>query len=466
MKRQVLRVGVLPVGLLMLAMTICSGAESEPGPERTEYALGFDGKSSHVVVPSLKYDGTHPITFEAWLVASKAKTGYVISNNQGAGIRLSLQGFAEYQYAQWVLSLHDAKEYHFATSNKGASLGREVHVAGTFDGREFGLFVDGKRQLADPPFDSRHKPSTLSFLIGANPDRAGRPTYAFAGLIDEVRVSKVVRYTEDFTPTRRFETDESTVALYHFDEGNGEIAHDSSGNDHHGQIKGATWVLPRGKVIIRETTPGRLAALVDLTGSPVIDAGLEHLKGLNSLRALHFLGPQFEFAILGGQNRRPSFYELYLARTQATEGGLERLTTVSNLQELYIIGAQVSDAGLECLQGLSGLQELGLHNIQVSDVGLDHLKRLCNLQKLHVRRTRVTDVGLERLKGLSNLRELDLGYSGFTDAGLEQLKGLTSLQILSLYRTRATDGGLEHLKGLTNLEELHLGYTQVTDAGV
>ena len=40
----------------------------------------------------------------------------------------------------------------------------------------------------------------------------------------------------------RSEADKDTIALYHFDEGNGEVLKDSSGNNHHGKIVGAKWV--------------------------------------------------------------------------------------------------------------------------------------------------------------------------------------------------------------------------------
>lgn len=64
----------------------------------------------------------------------------------------------------------------------------------------------------------------------------------YSGVIDELRVSDVPRYIESFTPERRFERDEHTVALYHFDEGSGDVLKDSSGNGYHGKICGATWV--------------------------------------------------------------------------------------------------------------------------------------------------------------------------------------------------------------------------------
>ncbi|HGY55091.1 MAG TPA: T9SS type A sorting domain-containing protein [Caldithrix abyssi] len=53
----------------------------------------------------------------------------------------------------------------------------------------------------------------------------------FRGTIDEVRLSAIARYTSDFTPaTQPFEVDEYTIALWHFDEGSGDVAEDVTGN--------------------------------------------------------------------------------------------------------------------------------------------------------------------------------------------------------------------------------------------
>ncbi|MBI2481461.1 MAG: hypothetical protein HYV60_23325 [Planctomycetia bacterium] len=75
------------------------------------------------------------------------------------------------------------------------------------------------------------------------------------GVIDEVRISAVPRYTKDFTPIDRFEPDEHTLALYHFDEGRGDVLRDSSGNGHHGKIHNANWVQPGGSPISRPPLP-------------------------------------------------------------------------------------------------------------------------------------------------------------------------------------------------------------------
>jgi hypothetical protein len=53
--------------------------------------------------------------------------------------------------------------------------------------------------------------------------------YSFVGWIDEIRISNMLRYSGSFTPpVDPFTTDANTMALYHFNEGVGNIINDSS----------------------------------------------------------------------------------------------------------------------------------------------------------------------------------------------------------------------------------------------
>ena len=57
------------------------------------------------------------------------------------------------------------------------------------------------------------------------------------GNIDEFRISDTVRYTSDFTPSSvPFTTDSHTIVLHHFDDGSGQMAADSSGNNYTAQL--------------------------------------------------------------------------------------------------------------------------------------------------------------------------------------------------------------------------------------
>ena len=77
-------------------------------------------------------------------------------------------------------------------------------------------------------------PTPSTGALGAG-DVADALTEYFPGLIDELRISNIVRYTASFAPqTSNFSTDASTVVLYHFDEGSGQTLTDSSGNAKNG----------------------------------------------------------------------------------------------------------------------------------------------------------------------------------------------------------------------------------------
>ena len=66
-------------------------------------------------------------------------------------------------------------------------------------------------------------------VIGAEKHDAGPEFPSFKGWIDELRLSTTVRYRERFAvPTEPFSPDATTAALYHFDEGAGDLIHDSS----------------------------------------------------------------------------------------------------------------------------------------------------------------------------------------------------------------------------------------------
>ncbi len=118
---------------------------------------------------------------------------------------------------------------------------RWYHLAGTWNTDEgvMRLFLDGK--LVD------EEPSTIPLLGGTqqiaigggNEDLWNSRFESFRGQIDEVRFSVIDRYTEDFElATAPFEPDQYTLALWHFDEGEGDTAADATGNGFTGTLGG------------------------------------------------------------------------------------------------------------------------------------------------------------------------------------------------------------------------------------
>jgi hypothetical protein len=121
------------------------------------------------------------------------------------------------------------------------------HIAVTRDAQSgvIQLFVNGvlDATASAPAGDVSYRvgrradwPNDPYLVIGAEKHDYDTTTYpSFSGWFDELRISDIVRYTEDFEPpTEAFTTDDNTLGLYHFDEGEGDDILDSSGTDSHG----------------------------------------------------------------------------------------------------------------------------------------------------------------------------------------------------------------------------------------
>ncbi len=225
-------------------MAIVSDKVTYPEPPIEGAAsLRFNGVNAAVNIPTLTYDTSHPITIEASVRREPPLDEYacVVTNS------MTVDG-----PPSATLSWHDRdKGWHFGvyTGDRAAAAFRETnprptHIAGVWDGARLLLFFDGKlishREYSATPFDAD---KFGHFVIGAMQTLGGdHRMQFFGGVIDEVRISRIARYDSDYEVVPRLETDEHTLALYHFDEGEGDIAHDASGHGHDGNIVNATWI--------------------------------------------------------------------------------------------------------------------------------------------------------------------------------------------------------------------------------
>ena len=122
--------------------------------------------------------------------------------------------------------LSDGNWHHIAATRQAATGELRLYIDGALAGQGSG--PTGNVSYADGR--STSYPSSDPFLvIGAEKHDAGQSYPSFAGWIDELRLSTVVRYSKAFSPQLvPFVSDDNTAALYHFDEGSSTTVGDSS----------------------------------------------------------------------------------------------------------------------------------------------------------------------------------------------------------------------------------------------
>ena len=245
---------------------------------------------AYVEVPSLKLDPAAPYTIEAWVTPLDANH----ADKHVAGWPGPCSLYVSKAELNWSYGLsRDGAAFQFLLSPTPAVLDRRIHLAAVRTGQEFRLFVDGQRVGSSPehanPLVNQRAPFSLS--------ASKQP---FSGDYDEVRISRVARYDESFTPKIRLEPDADTLALYHCDENGGEQLVDSSSQKHHGKIIGpATW-LRIDQAAKSEDAPKPAVATFDAAAAKAHqDAWAKHLgvsvESTNSIGMKMILIPPGEF---------------------------------------------------------------------------------------------------------------------------------------------------------------------------
>ena len=125
-----------------------------------------------------------------------------------------------------VTKVADGQWHHIAVTRRQSDGLLRIFVDGMLD-------AEGTGPTGDVSYrDNRPvgSPNDPFLVIGAEKHDAGPAYPSYSGWIDEVRLSNMIRYSNNFTrPSQPFSTDANTVALLRFDEGSGNVINDSSG---------------------------------------------------------------------------------------------------------------------------------------------------------------------------------------------------------------------------------------------
>jgi hypothetical protein len=188
-----------------------------------------------------------PMTIEAWVRPSDISgfRGVVAKTESSEFAIFSDEGVPEF-------SIHLGGRYVVAKAVKPMIADTWSHLAGVYDGEAVKMFVNGKliesteirmKKADGKEVVGKQQRNKLPLYIGADTDARGQPTRGMRGMIDEVRVSKVAVYTDDFQPAKRHSPEPDTVLLMHMDRSIGPFLLDHSESAGHA-------VLSRSSVLV------------------------------------------------------------------------------------------------------------------------------------------------------------------------------------------------------------------------
>jgi len=210
----------------------------------SRYALDFDGVEDYVGVPDDPSLDLSTFTVSAWVKFS-SDTGdpqYIAGKYQAGGNYPNYSIFADPGYPAFGTIFYNGS--WIGSSGGSPMIGTWYHVAGTYDGSNLVLYVNG----AQISSTSAAPPNTYDgqFQIGAREEGAANWT---DGVIDHVCVCNRALSVDEIrrnmlnyhNPSRN-----GLVGWWRLEEGTGLTAHDESGNGNDGTLNPTddppTWI--------------------------------------------------------------------------------------------------------------------------------------------------------------------------------------------------------------------------------
>lgn len=415
--------------------------------EKGNFALEFNvdavlPERHRVIFRTLK-DTTPSQTIEFW--AQRNTAHWDSSGDEGPPSHIWIAGFG----ARPRISTNSAGKfnflyevgYEFVARNPTRGVGEAVHLAAVrdADAGEIRFYVNGHRtssKKAPPVYGAR--PFGICTQQWGGAEKRG-----YTGWIDELRISSVARYIDDFDPELRFESDDNTLALYHFDEGKGTVLTDSSGNHHDGEVHGAKWIrLPindhgYAAVIPNSTPPENSASSVDQRAVAewlLKNAGRFTDRHGTRFQGLDTLVPEGPLQISGVSLYRATDAKVTKLANwirdipgcrgasfwggknhEITDACMPEICQLSQLSLLSLHEGQITDDGISHIREMPMLNDLKLVNLAIGVRCLEHLQKSCpQLTTLELRGETVVDQSLAALSDMKMLAHFCFGSSKFS----------------------------------------------------
>ncbi|MET3807479.1 alpha-L-arabinofuranosidase [Nakamurella sp. UYEF19] len=235
--------------------TLSAGATWTTGVVGT-HAVLFNGTSGAIETQKPVFDSSRSFSVSAWARVDAADGFRTIASVDGtniSGFYLQRRNDGKWAFARLAGDTTGDPAATVVESTTPAVVGSWTQILGVYDsvGKTITLYVNGVTQGSAAYTTGWN--ATGHFVIGRGRYYGG-PVDFFAGAIDDVHAYPVAL---DATAAQAL----ATSGRWHFDEGSGTVAVDSSASGANGTLRGATW------------TPGVSGSAIALGGSADVTMG-------------------------------------------------------------------------------------------------------------------------------------------------------------------------------------------------
>jgi Tol biopolymer transport system component len=212
-------------------------------------ALYFDGVDDYVEIPdSDSLNPTNEITISFWVYhngyAGIYKIAFCPNEQYSPGNSRSYYLIVRYDTNKVVLRIHSAvRTADSIYSNNAVGLNEWHHVTGTFNRGKAEIYIDGELDNSTTMSVSSIMDDVQPLFIGGCWSYCGADhwTSGLKGIIDEVAIYNRALSAEEIQAriSRHLTGEEAgLVGYWDFDEGEGQVVYDLSGNGNHGYLGG------------------------------------------------------------------------------------------------------------------------------------------------------------------------------------------------------------------------------------
>lgn len=227
--------------------TSTTDGDSSTGEVVLDYALAFDGTSHARKLGNGGAFGwsAQDFTIEVWLkIEDESATGVIFDGTNDT----FTSGWVLYLHNDWhavVFSFFDATHYNNVVVGPAVdAIGTGWHhVAATKSGDAVWIHVDGVSWDPVPVAEAVAVDPTTLWSLGGN-SQDNPDFYLRDAAVDDVRISEIARYADDFDPPAAYDVDtEAVLLLLRIDEGEGSMTSDDEAGYIDFSVDSPAWTL-------------------------------------------------------------------------------------------------------------------------------------------------------------------------------------------------------------------------------